>query len=75
MFGLIPIGIERPRTAIGGVNIAIQILPPKILIKPDFSKSLLEPRLSEKPDLEKKREGIPETIREREKEFPKLEER
>jgi hypothetical protein len=52
---LIP--IERPRTAIeGGVNIAIQILPPKILIKPDFSKSLLESRLLEKPDLEKKRE-------------------
>ena len=67
---------ERPRTAIeGGLNIAIQILPLKILIKPDFSKSLLEPRLLEKPDLEKKREGIPETRRGREKEFPKLEER
>jgi hypothetical protein len=50
-------GVERPRTAIeGGVNIAIQILPPKILIKPDFSKSLLKSRLLEKPDLEKKRE-------------------
>lgn len=57
------------------MNIAIQILPPKILIKPDFSKSLLEPRLLEKPDLEKKREGIPETRGGREKEFPKLEER
>ncbi len=56
------------------MNIAIQILLPKILIKPDFSKSLLEPRLLEKPDLKKEKE-IPETRREREKEFPKLEER
>jgi hypothetical protein len=59
-------GVERPRTAIeGGVNIAIQILPPKILIKPDFSKILTRTAAIREAGSRK----------EERKKFPKLEEK